>query len=94
MERNRLLQQLDKVCEEKDEQIKQLKQSMYEKQVEADNQLTLFKEEKKNLYDEIASLKGDMDQRLAVRESDVNKLSESKDMLGKRIHVCIELTPI
>lgn len=58
IERNRLLQQLDKVCEEKDEQIKQLKTQMYEKQVEADNQLTLFKEEKKALHDEISVLKG------------------------------------
>ena len=64
---------------------------MYEKQVEADNQLTLFKEEKKNLYDEISSLKGDMDQRLAVRESDVNKLSESKDLLGKKSPTFVKL---
>lgn len=82
MERSRLLQQLDKVCEEKDEQIKELKTTLYEKQVEADHQLQLFKEDKKGLNDEIASLKGDMEQQQAVGMSDVNKLSESKGLLG------------
>jgi hypothetical protein len=83
VDRNRLLHQLDKVCEEKDEEIKQLKQSLYERNIEFDHQMNLAKEEKKSLHDEILDLKSMMAFLKAASENDVQQLSEEKAQLSK-----------
>ncbi|KAI1289539.1 Elongation of very long chain fatty acids protein 1 [Halotydeus destructor] len=85
LERSRLLQQLDKVCEEKDELIKQLRSSLYEKQVESEHQVSLFRDEKRNLTEEINNLKSEMDQQLAFKQSDLGKISEERDFLEAQL---------
>jgi len=85
VERNRLLHQLDKVCEEKDDEIKQLKQTLYEKNIEFDHQMNLSKEEKRNLHDEILDLKSMMAFLKAASENDVHQLSEEKAALSQYI---------
>ena len=82
-DRNRLLHQLDKVCEEKDEEIKQLKQTVYERNIEFDHQMNLAKEEKKSLHDEILDLKSMTAFLKAASENDVHQLSEEKAELSE-----------
>lgn len=83
LDKNRLLHQLDKVCEEKDEEIKELKQSLYERNIEFDHQMNLAKEEKKCLHDEILDLKSMMAFLKAASENDVQQLAEEKSELSK-----------
>lgn len=83
MDRNRLLHQLDKVCEEKDEEIKQLKGQLYEKNVEFDHQMNLAKEGKKGLHDEIQDLKNMMAFQKAAAENDVHQLASEKSQLSR-----------
>lgn len=83
MDRNRLLHQLDKVCEEKDEEIKQLKGMLYEKNVEFDHQMNLAKEGKKGLHDEIQDLKNMMAFQKAAAENDVHQLASEKAQLSR-----------
>lgn len=82
-DKNRLLHQLDKVCEEKDEEIKQLKQAIYERNIEFDHQMNLAKEEKKSLHDEILDLKSMMAFLKAASENDVQQLAEEKAELSE-----------
>lgn len=83
MDRNRLLHQLDKVCEEKDEEIKQLKGLLYEKNVEFDHQMNLAKEGKKGLHDEIQDLKNMMAFQKAAADNDVHQLASEKAQLSR-----------
>ena len=85
VDRNRLLHQLDKVCEEKDEEIKQLKAQVYEKNVEFDHQMNLAKEAKKGLQDEIQDLKNMMAFQKAAAENDVHQLASEKAQLSTSI---------
>ena len=82
LERNRLLNQLDKVCEEKDEQIKQLKTTLYEKGIETDHQMNRMKEDKKALHEEIVDMKNMMAFLKAASENDIHQLSEEKQELS------------
>jgi hypothetical protein len=86
VDRNRLLHQLDKVCEEKDEEIKQLKGLLYEKNVEFDHQMNLAKEGKKGLHDEIQDLKNMMAFQKAAAENDVHQLASEKAQLSRCSH--------
>lgn len=83
MDRNRLLHQLDKVCEEKDEEIKQLKGLIYEKNVEFDHQMNLAKEGRRGLNDEIQDLKNMMAFQKAAAENDVHQLASEKSQLSE-----------
>lgn len=82
-ERNRLLHQLDKVCEEKDSQIKDLKTQLYEKGVEMDHQRSTFKAEQNRLKDEITDLKSTMAFIKAASENDIHQLAEEKSELSE-----------
>ena len=83
VDRSRLLHQLDKVCEEKDEEIKQLKGLLYEKNVEFDHQINLAKEGKKGLRDEIQDLKNMMAFQKAAADNDVHQLASEKAQLSR-----------
>ena len=82
VDRNRLLHQLDKVCEEKDEEIKQLKTQVYEKNVEFDHQMNLAKEAKRGLQEEIQELKNMMAFQKAAADNDVHQLASEKAQLS------------
>lgn len=82
-ERSRLLHQLDKVCEEKDLQIKELKSQLYEKGVEMDHQRSTMKDEQNRLKEEISDLKSMVAFIKAAGENDIHQLAEEKSELSQ-----------
>jgi uncharacterized coiled-coil DUF342 family protein len=78
---------LDRVCEEKDNKIRELKILLHEKQLEIDHQMSSFKRQKDEFSEEINKLRIEIKDMNEMFEIKLTKLTEINESLGSYVFI-------